>query len=102
VDDALRQAEESTKLNPRSLLPPYSTVTLRANVETLEHAAITLRIFARSLADSARLADEANWRSTGLFCWPIRVTRPGWSAPPSPVDPLMRNRRPGGPARRGG
>jgi uncharacterized membrane protein YgaE (UPF0421/DUF939 family) len=58
VDDALRQAEESTKLNPRSLRTPHSTITLRASVETLEHAAITLRIFARSLADSARLADD--------------------------------------------
>jgi len=102
------------------------------------------------------LACWANWRSTGLFCWPIRATRPGWSAPPSPwktasrqrtsppssekrpgpthvrghprvgrlrrraagrrhfpagargrptagpVDPLMRDRRPGCPARRGG
>jgi uncharacterized membrane protein YgaE (UPF0421/DUF939 family) len=59
VDDALRQAEESTKLNPRSL-PPYSTVTLRESVETLEHEVITLRVFARSLADSARLADDDN------------------------------------------
>ena len=40
VDDALRQAEESTKLNPRSLRLPYSTVTLRESLETLEHEAI--------------------------------------------------------------
>ena len=56
----LRQAEESTKLNPRSLRLPHSTITLRESLETLEHEAITLRVFARSLADSARLADEDN------------------------------------------
>ena len=60
VDDALRQAEESTKLNPRSLRLPHTTITLRESLETLEHEAITLRVFARSLADSTRLADEDN------------------------------------------
>ena len=60
MDDALRQAEESTKLNPRSLRLPYSTVTLRESLETLEHEAIDLRVFARALADSARLADHDN------------------------------------------
>ena len=60
VDDALRQAEESTKLNPRSLRLPHSTITLRESLETLEHEAITLRVFARSLADSTRLADDDN------------------------------------------
>jgi hypothetical protein len=60
VDDALRQAEESTKLNPRSVRLPHSTITLRESLETLEHAAITLRVFARSLVDGTLLADEDN------------------------------------------
>jgi uncharacterized membrane protein YgaE (UPF0421/DUF939 family) len=60
VDDALRQAEESTKLNPRSLRLPYSAITLRGSLETLEHEATTLRVLARSLADSTRLADDDN------------------------------------------
>ena len=60
VDDALRQAEESTKLNPRSLRLPYSAVTLRESLETLEHEAIVLRVLARSLVDSAPLADDDN------------------------------------------
>ena len=60
VDDALRQAEESTKLNPRSMRLPYSTMTLRQSLETLEHSAITLRVFARSLADTTRLAGDDN------------------------------------------
>jgi hypothetical protein len=60
VGDALRQAEESTKLNPRSLRPPFSATTMRESLEILEHEAITLRVFARSLADSVRLADDDN------------------------------------------
>ena len=58
VDDALLQAEESTRLNPRS--PPGATIALRESLETMEHAAITVRVFARSLADSTRLAGEDN------------------------------------------
>ena len=60
VDEALQQAEESTKLNPRSLRLPYSTVTLRQSLETLEHSAITVRILARSLVDTTRLAGDDN------------------------------------------
>ena len=60
VDNALREAEESTKLNPRSLRLPYSTITWRESLETLDHEAITLRVFARSLGDNARLADQDN------------------------------------------
>ena len=58
VDEALQQAEESTKLNPRSVRLPYTTVTLRQSLETLEHSAITVRILARSLVDTTRLADD--------------------------------------------
>jgi uncharacterized membrane protein YgaE (UPF0421/DUF939 family) len=60
VDEALAQAEESTKLNPRSLRLPHSTVTLRQSVESLEHSAITVRVLARSLADATRLAGDNN------------------------------------------
>lgn len=59
VDDALRQAEESVRLNPRSLRLPLSTVSLRESMETLEHEATTLRVLARSLADSSRLGDDS-------------------------------------------
>jgi uncharacterized membrane protein YgaE (UPF0421/DUF939 family) len=58
VDEALRQAEESTRLNPRSYRLPYTAVSLRESLETLEHTATTVRMFARSLADSSRLAGE--------------------------------------------
>ena len=59
VDEALQQAEESTKLNPRSMLP-RSTVALRQSLETLEHSAITVRVLARSLTDNTRLAGDDN------------------------------------------
>ena len=60
VDEALAQAEESTKLNPRSMRLPYSTVTLRQSLETLEHSAIMVRVLARSLTDTTRLAGDDN------------------------------------------
>jgi uncharacterized membrane protein YgaE (UPF0421/DUF939 family) len=60
VDEALQQAEESTKLNPRGMRLPYSTITLRQSLEILEHSAITVRILARSLTDATRLAGDDN------------------------------------------
>ena len=47
VDDALRTAADSAKLNPRALVAAESlpvtdmTVSLRGGLETLEHAALT-------------------------------------------------------------
>jgi uncharacterized membrane protein YgaE (UPF0421/DUF939 family) len=58
VDDALRQAEDSVRLNPRGLRLVDTPVSLRRRLETLEHAAITVRGLARSLADSIRLAES--------------------------------------------
>jgi hypothetical protein len=55
VDDALQEAEESMRLNPRSLRLPGTTLPLREALETLEHEGITIRVLARSLADGARL-----------------------------------------------
>jgi hypothetical protein len=60
VDDALREAEDSIRLNPRGVRLLGAPVSLRAGLETLEHAAITVRIFARALADSIRLAEGNN------------------------------------------
>src|SRR3984885_9968991 len=63
VDDTLREAVESAKLNPRALVTPVgtaqateTTVALRGGVEALEHAALTLRGLARSVLDSAGIA----------------------------------------------
>jgi len=58
LDDALGQAEESVRLNPRRLRDPDPAAGLREGVDTLERAAIDLRVLARSVADSARLDSE--------------------------------------------
>jgi len=64
VDDTLRQAEESARLNPRTLrVPdalPITEVALRGGLESLEHAALTLRGLARSVLDSSRLENGAS------------------------------------------
>ena len=65
VDDTLREAVESAKLNPRALVTPAgtaqateTTVALRGGLEALEHAALTLRGLARSVLDSAGIATK--------------------------------------------
>jgi uncharacterized membrane protein YccC len=64
VDRALAEAEESLRMNPRARALAHANVALRDGLETLEHAAVTVRGIARSIADSARmeagpLRDEA-------------------------------------------
>ena len=58
LDDALGQAEESVRLNPRRLRVPDPAAGLRDGVDTLERAAADLRVLARSVADSARLDSD--------------------------------------------
>jgi Aromatic acid exporter family member 1 len=58
LDDALGQAEESVRLNPRRLRFPDPAAGLRDGVDTLERAATDLRVLARSIADSARLDSQ--------------------------------------------
>ncbi len=60
VDDALRQAEESIRLNPRSVRQAFSTISLRESLETLEHETTVIRILSRVLADLTRLGEEDN------------------------------------------
>ncbi len=55
VDEALRHAEESIRLNPRSVLLPEVVTNLPGGLETLEHAAMTVRLLARLLSDSTRV-----------------------------------------------
>jgi hypothetical protein len=58
VDDALSQAEESVRLNPRRLRFVNPAAGLRDGVDTLERAATDMRVLARSVADSARIDSE--------------------------------------------
>jgi gas vesicle protein len=58
VDDALAQAEESVRLNPRKLRSGDPAAGLRDGVDTLERAATDVRVLARSVADSARIDSE--------------------------------------------
>jgi hypothetical protein len=67
VDDALREAADSARLNPRALVrssgvtpATVTTVALRGGLEALEHAALTLRGLARSVLDSTEIASEAS------------------------------------------
>jgi hypothetical protein len=66
VDDALRTAADSAKLNPRALVTAESapvtdmTLSLRGGLETLEHAALTVRGLARSVLDSAAIDSSAS------------------------------------------
>jgi len=58
LDDALSQAEESIRLNPRRLMATNPAAGLREGVDTLERAAIDMRVLARSVVDSARIDSE--------------------------------------------
>ena len=58
VDDALAQAEQSVRLNPRKLRAGNPAAGLRDGVDTLERAATDMRVLARSVADSARIDSE--------------------------------------------
>jgi hypothetical protein len=74
VDDSLRQATDSIKLNPRSQLGRgllriggrqpaaddllVTEVALRGGLETLEHATVTVRGLARSILDSTGIDSD--------------------------------------------
>ena len=58
LDDALGQAEDSIRLNPRRLLLPVPGDGLREGVDRLERAAVDLRVLSRAVADSARIESD--------------------------------------------
>jgi uncharacterized membrane protein YgaE (UPF0421/DUF939 family) len=58
VDEALAQAEESVRLNPKRLRFGNPAAGLRDGVDTLERAATDMRVLARSVADSTWLDSE--------------------------------------------
>ncbi|MGI5141998.1 MULTISPECIES: FUSC family protein [unclassified Streptomyces] len=54
VDAALRQAEESLKLNPRVREGLLHRIVLRTGLDTLEIVTVVLRVIARTFADLAK------------------------------------------------
>ena len=67
VEDTLRDAADSARLNPHRFVAPAdaaqateTTVALRSALEALEHATLTLRGLTRSVLDSAGIANEAS------------------------------------------
>ncbi|MEU6095286.1 aromatic acid exporter family protein [Streptomyces sp. NPDC047079] len=57
VDAALRQAEDSLKLNPRVREGLLHRIVLRTGLDTLEICTVVLRVIARTLADLAKARD---------------------------------------------
>ena len=58
ADDALGEAEDSLRLRPSALRPARTAVPLRNGLETLEHAAVTIRGLTRSITDEVRLPER--------------------------------------------
>ncbi len=54
VDRALTEAEGSLRVNPGARILPQATIPLRTGLETLERAAVTVRVIARWAADASR------------------------------------------------
>ncbi|MFJ3824396.1 FUSC family protein [Streptomyces nodosus] len=57
VDAALRQAEDSLKLNPRVREGLLHRIVLRTGLDTLEIVTVVLRVIARTVADLAKERD---------------------------------------------
>ncbi|QES46694.1 hypothetical protein DEJ50_01330 [Streptomyces venezuelae] len=58
VDGALRQAEDSLRLNPRVREGLLFRLVLRTGLDTLEICAVVLRVACRTLTDLAKIRDE--------------------------------------------
>ncbi|MFC9602704.1 aromatic acid exporter family protein [Streptomyces niveus] len=60
VDAALRQAEDSLRLNPRVKEGLLHRVVLRTGLDTLEICAVVLRVLTRTITDLAKEREEEN------------------------------------------
>jgi uncharacterized membrane protein YccC len=58
VDAALRQAEDSLRLNPRISEGLLSRLVLRTGLDTLEICVVVVRVLARSITDLAKRREE--------------------------------------------
>ncbi|GAA2240178.1 MULTISPECIES: FUSC family protein [Kitasatospora] len=69
VDAALRQAEDSLRLNPRIKEGLLSRLVLRTGLDTLEICVVVVRVMARSLTDLAKRRE----RDEDLFPPPVAL-----------------------------
>ncbi len=54
IDSELEQAKDSRRLNPRALVVPDTSRTLRADLDALEHTTVAVRSMFRSIRDGVR------------------------------------------------
>ena len=54
IDKALQDAEQSRRLNPRALVVPNTSNTLRADLDGLEHTTVAVRSMFRTILDGVR------------------------------------------------
>ncbi|HEY0718733.1 MAG TPA: FUSC family protein [Streptosporangiaceae bacterium] len=54
VERALTESEDSLRLNPGAHILPQAAIPLRTGLDTLERAAVTVRVIARWTADASR------------------------------------------------
>jgi len=54
IDKAVQDAEQSRRLNPRALVVPDTSSTLRADLDALEHTTVAVRSMFRSILDGVR------------------------------------------------
>ncbi len=54
IDRAVREAEHSRRLNPRALVLPDTSNTLRADLDALEQSAVSVRSMFRTILDGVR------------------------------------------------
>jgi hypothetical protein len=66
VDQALTEADESLRFNPRGRPIRHVSVALRDGLETLERVMLTLRALARALAEASGLLDASPLADEGV------------------------------------
>ena len=95
IDKALQDAEQSRRLNPRALVVPNTSSTLRADLDGLEHTTVAVRSMFRTILDGVRdhpTPDPSGARTLGWCsprCWATwpRLSRPSviWPGPRAPT-----------------
>jgi hypothetical protein len=75
VDRALTEAEGTLRVNPGARILPQATIPLRTGLETLERAAVTVRVIARWAADASRPEGDSPLRDPEIRAHLTEVLR---------------------------